>query len=118
MSVSLVRRKPVLGVASAASAADLRKRDWSRRLPLLPALLIVIALTQLPFVMTIYYSLQRWNLLSVRPARFVGLRNFFFAFSDSTFLQAVKNTLVMTTSIVVVSLVFGTLLATGLNRKF
>ena len=85
---------------------------------MLPALLLVIALTQLPFVMTIYYSLQRWNLLSVRPARFVGLRNFFFAFSDSTFLQAVKNTLEMTASIVVVSLVLGTLLATGLNRKF
>ena len=99
-------------------AAGLRRQRWSRRLPLLPALLTVIALTQIPFLMTLYYSLRRWNLLGLQPARFVGLRNFVFAFSDSTFLQALKNTLVMTTLIVLVSLVLGTLLAIGLNRPF
>lgn len=101
-----------------ALAAGLRRRRWSRRLPLLPALLTVIALTQIPFLMTIYYSLRRWNLLGMQPARFVGLRNFIFAFSDSTFLQALKNTVVMTVLIVLVSLVLGTLLAIGLNRPF
>ncbi len=111
-------RTTVNATTMKAIAAGLRRRQWSRRLPLLPALLTVIALTQIPFLMTIYYSLRRWNLLGMQPARFVGLRNFIFAFSDSTFLQALKNTLVMTVLIVLVSLVLGTLLAIGLNRPF
>lgn len=95
-----------------------RNGGWGRRLPLLPALLTVIALTQLPFVMTLYYSMQRWNLLSMRPSRFVGLRNFVFALTDSTVLHTIRNTVVMTGSIVVISLILGTLLAIGLNRPF
>jgi len=107
--------------AEAASRPDAWagwRRRWALRLPLLPALLVTVALTQLPFAMTLYYSLQRWNLLSLRPRRFVGLHNFVAAFNDSTFLHALGNTLLMTGSIVVCSVLAGTLLAVGLNRPF
>ena len=59
---------------SVASAA--RLQGWLRRLPVLPALVYVILVTQVPFLLTIFYSLQNWNLLSVAPARFIGLQNY------------------------------------------
>ena len=95
-----------------------RRDGWSRRLPLLPALLSVVALTQLPFVLTIWFSLQRWNLLSMAPPRFVGLRNFISAFGDLTFLGTILHTLVMTGLIVLASIIVGTAMALGLNRPF
>jgi sorbitol/mannitol transport system permease protein len=39
-------------------------QGWWNRLPLLPALVVVLCVTQLPFVITLYYSLLRWNLVS------------------------------------------------------
>lgn len=93
-------------------------KGWWDRLPLLPALVFVLLVTQLPFVITLYYSLQRWNLVSTNPPRFVWFRNFVNAASDITFLKAVANTGIMTLSIVVASVVVGGLLAAGLNREF
>jgi len=45
---------------------------WRLRLPLLPALIFVLGVTQIPFVITLYYSMQRWNMVSTRPPRFAG----------------------------------------------
>ncbi len=106
------------GRAASAERPVSRRRSWSRYLPLLPSLVVVIALTQIPFVMTIYYSLLRWNLLAIRPPHFVGFRNYVYAFGDGTFLRTVENTAVMTGSIVLLSLLVGTALAIGLNRSF
>ena len=36
---------------------------WRRRLPLLPALIFTIVLTQVPFVMSIWYSLTDWKVV-------------------------------------------------------
>ncbi len=38
---------------------------WLRRAPLLPALVFTIVVTQIPFLLTVFYSFQSWNL--VRP---------------------------------------------------
>jgi sorbitol/mannitol transport system permease protein len=100
------------------SRRSAQREGWARRLPLLPALLLVIALTQLPFFLTIWFSLHRWNLLGMAPPRFIGLRNFVFAFSDVTFLYAILHTIVMTALIVLTSVLVGLLLALGLNRPF
>ena len=91
---------------------------WWLRLPLMPAMVWVLLVTQLPFVITLYYSLQRWNLVSMRPPRWVWFDNFTSAFGDATFLKATLNTAIMTFSVVVASVVIGTLLAAGLNRDF
>lgn len=88
------------------------------RMPLLPALLAVLLVTQLPFVITLYYSLFRWNLVSIQEPRFVWFRNFSSVAADPIFHKAILNTAVMTVSIVIMSLILGTLLAAGLNREF
>ncbi|UOX86436.1 sugar ABC transporter permease [Amycolatopsis sp. FBCC-B4732] len=89
-----------------------------RRLPLLPALVFVIAVTQLPFLLTVFYSFQSWNLVRPGSRHFVGLDNYIDVFSDTTFLVALLNTVVLTVVCVLVALLLGLGLAILLDRKF
>ncbi|MDS0135262.1 MULTISPECIES: sugar ABC transporter permease [unclassified Amycolatopsis] len=89
-----------------------------RRLPLLPALVFVIAVTQLPFLLTVFYSFQSWNLVRPGSRHFVGLQNYVDVFSDTTFLVALLNTVLLTVVCVFVALLLGLGLAILLDRKF
>ncbi|GHG17659.1 MULTISPECIES: carbohydrate ABC transporter permease [Amycolatopsis] len=89
-----------------------------RRLPLLPALIFVIAVTQLPFLLTVFYSFQSWNLVRPGSRHFVGLQNYVDVFSDTTFLVALLNTVLLTVVCVFVALLLGLGLAILLDRKF
>src|SRR6478752_7583761 len=95
---------------------------WRRRLPLLPALLFAILVTQLPFLVSIYYSFtdlkDKTQSLIPQPTKFVGLENYRAIFSDQFFRQAVWTSVKMTVLAVLLSLVFGTLFAVLLDRKF
>jgi len=95
-----------------------RLEKWRLRLPLLPALVFVLGVTQIPFIITLYYSTQRWNMVSPRPPRFVWFKNFVDAVGDPTFLKALVNTALMAGASVVASIVVGGLLAMALNREF
>ncbi|SEB33995.1 carbohydrate ABC transporter membrane protein 1, CUT1 family [Amycolatopsis tolypomycina] len=107
---------------SQAKAKVAEKRGLStaakRRLPLLPALIFVIAVTQLPFVLTVFYSFQSWNLVRPGSRQFVGLQNYVDVFSDTTFLVALLNTVLLTVVCVFVALLLGLGLAILLDRKF
>src|SRR2546421_6327554 len=91
---------------------------WRRRLPLLPALLVMILLTQVPFVMSIYYSLTNWHVVPPGPRQWVGLHNYSTLFSDSFFRSAVWVSVRLTVIPVIFSLFLGTLFAVLLDRKF
>ena len=95
---------------------------WRRRLPLLPALLYVVIVTQLPFLVSIYYSLtnlkDKTQSLIPEPTKFVGFENYRRIFSDPFFRQAMWTSVKMTVLAVVLSLVFGTLFAVLLDRRF
>jgi sorbitol/mannitol transport system permease protein len=95
-----------------------RVRSLQRAVPLLPALLLVIAITQVPFAITIFYSTQHWNLASMSPRRFAGLGNFIAAAHDAVFLQSLLNTFLMVVGTIAISLSIGTAIAMGLNRDF
>ena len=101
------------------SAEDRAKREaLRRRLPLLPALIFTIALTQLPFLITIWYSLRSWNLLNEDSDRFVGLRNYLAIFTDSTFRGAALNSILYTLACVLFALILGMIFALLLDRAF
>ena len=105
--------------ASRRSAEERDKRDaFRRRLPLLPALIFTIALTQLPFLITIWYSLRSWNLLNEDSDRFVGLRNYLAIFTDSTFRGAALNSILYTLACVLFALILGMIFALLLDRAF
>ena len=95
---------------------------WRRRLPLLPALVYVVTITQLPFIVSIYYSFtnlkDKTQSLIPEPTRYVGIANYRQLFSDPFFRQAMWTSVKMTVLAVLLSLVFGTLFALLLDRKF
>ncbi len=93
------------------------RRNRLRRLPLLPALLFTIVVTQIPFLLTIWYSLQSWNLLHPARKHFAGLKNYTVIFKDSIFRTALVNTVVLTLVPVLLSLLLGLLIAILLDRK-
>jgi sorbitol/mannitol transport system permease protein len=95
-------------------------RPWRRRLPLLPALIFTVLITQIPFVMSIWYSLTNWKVVPPTPRKFVWFRNFarLFTKDDRLFREAAGVTAIMTVSAVLISLLLGTLFAILLDRKF
>jgi sorbitol/mannitol transport system permease protein len=109
-------------VALKGRVGDPFSSAWRRRLPLLPALLYSIAITQLPVLVSIYYSFtnlkDKTQSLIPEPTKFVGIDNYRQIFSDPFFRQAVWTSVQMTVLAVVLSLVFGTLFALLLDRKF
>ena len=63
-----------------------RRRNRRRRIPLLPALVFTIVVTQIPFVLTIWYSLQSYNLYHPFTRHFTGLHNYTLIFTDAIFM--------------------------------
>jgi sorbitol/mannitol transport system permease protein len=102
----------------AAKAAVERRNRWGRRSLILPAVLYTIVVTQIPFVITIWYSLWSWNLLRPGTRHFVGLENYGKVFTDAGFRNAIVNTITFTASAVIFSLVIGLVLAILLDQKF
>jgi sorbitol/mannitol transport system permease protein len=92
--------------------------SWRRRLPLLPALLFTIVLTQVPFVMSIWYSLTDWKIVPPSPRKFVGLENYGHLFTDTFFRQATWTSIQLTLVPVLGSLLLGAAFAILLDRKF
>jgi sorbitol/mannitol transport system permease protein len=100
---------------------------WLRRAPLLPALIFTIVVTQVPFVVTLVISSLHWNVLTPgdkdfaglgRYESFAGLHNYVTVFTDDRIRSAVINTIVLTVSVVVISMLLGLGLAVLLDRKF
>jgi len=91
---------------------------WRRRLPLLPALLVMIVLTQVPFVMSIWYSLTDWKVIPPGPREFVGFDNYVELVSDKFFRDAVWVSVQMTVAPVLGALALGAAFAVLLDRKF
>ncbi|MEV0259887.1 sugar ABC transporter permease [Streptomyces sp. NPDC050617] len=94
------------------------KRAWARRAPLMPALVFLIVVTQLPFVATLVISLFNWNALAPDARRFAGFDNYITAASDADLRKSVLTTILLTVTVVLVSVVLGLLLAVLLDRKF
>ena len=95
-----------------------RREAWRRRIPLLPALIFTIIVTQVPFGFSLWYSLTDWVFTSTEPRNFVGLENFTSLWSDIFFRRAAWTSILMTVSAVLLSIVIGTGLALLLDRKF
>src|SRR5213595_3409413 len=83
---------PVATAQPARARPDRRRTGWARRAPLLPALVFTIIVTQLPFLLTLWYSLESWT--------------------------TALNTVVMTVGSVLIAMVIGVGLALLLDRKF
>ncbi|MBC8099947.1 MAG: sugar ABC transporter permease [Armatimonadetes bacterium] len=83
-----------------------------------PAIIFMIIVTQIPLLLTLRYSLERWNLLRPERRAFTGFNNYVNVLQDRDFWTIIGNTLTLTFSVVAVTLVLGMLLALLLNREF
>ena len=97
---------------------DRSSEAWRRRLPLLPALLFTIVLTQVPFVMSIWYSLTDWKVVPPGPSEFVGIDNYVELVKDNFFRDAVWVSVQLTVFPVLGAIALGTAFAVLLDRKF
>ena len=107
---------------SKGKTGDPFSSPWRRRLPLLPALIFTVLITQVPFLVSIYYSLtdlkDKTQSLIPQPTRFVGLENYRTLLSNQFFRDAMWTSVKMTVLAVLLSLLFGTAFALLLDRKF
>lgn len=83
-----------------------------------PALFVAIVVTQVPFLVTIYYSFQEWNLLRPGQRAFAGFDNYATVIGNGAFLESLGATVLITGSAVVLSVILGMIVAVLLDRKF
>ncbi|WP_293765783.1 sugar ABC transporter permease [uncultured Aquitalea sp.] len=91
---------------------------WTQRWLMSPAVLSLLLWSVVPLLMTIWFSLIRYNLLSPDQTGFVGLDNYRFMWSDPSFFPSIFNTLVLTVSVLLISVVGGVLLAVLFDQEF
>ena len=115
---NVVQDQPMIVDRSDEVERIAKREAWRRRLPILPALLFTIVVTQIPFALSVFYSLTDWNIVSGVDREFIGFGNYGELFGSSLFRQAAWTTVVMTTASVLLSVFFGTLIALLLDRKF
>ncbi len=91
---------------------------------LLPRLLLAPAVGTLflwmivPLVMTIYFSLIRFNLMQPDVAGFAGIENFEYFLTDPSFGAAVLNTCLLLGSVIVATVVLGVAIALLIDEPF
>ena len=78
----------------------------------------MIVLTQVPFVMSIYYSLTNWHVIPPGPREYIGFHNYGTLTSDPFFRSAVWVSIRLTVVPVLGALLLGTAFALLLDRKF
>ncbi len=91
---------------------------WRRRLPLMPALLFTILLTQVPFAMSVWYSFTNWTVNPPLDREFIGFENYIDLPGNQQFTDAAIVSVKMTVASVLLSVLLGTLIALLLDRKF
>jgi polyol transport system permease protein len=95
-----------------------RQERWLRRLPLLPALIYIVVVTQIPFVVTLWYSFQSYFWDVPGGAHFTGLSNYRTVFTNPAFRGSLVRSVVMTATAVLVAMILGVAFALLLDRKF
>ena len=83
-----------------------------------PAVLTLFLWMIVPLVMTIYFSLIRYNLLQPEQTGFIGLENFEYFLTDPSFSAAVINTLLLLGSAILITVIGGVLLALLIDSPF
>jgi sorbitol/mannitol transport system permease protein len=119
MAVAAPPTRPVVGQLSVPVVRRPLEDRQIGRLLVLPALIFAVLVTQAPFLLTIWYSLQRWNLNRPDRREFVGIDNYRFLLTrDPSFYSALFNTVAFVVGAVIASLLLGLFYAELVNHKF
>ena len=86
------------------------------RAMLAPSVVLLFVWMIVPLVLTLWYSVQRFNLQHPERSGFVWFRNYYFFLTDPGFIQAIGNTLILVVGVLVITVVGGILLALLLDQ--
>ncbi len=89
-----------------------------RRSLIWPALIYMIIVTQVPLLITLRFSFERWNMNRPDRRGFIGFDNFVDVITDPDFWEIIRNTGVLTGAVVLLTFLLGLGLALLLNRNF
>ncbi|MPV49666.1 sugar ABC transporter permease, partial [Pseudactinotalea sp. HY160] len=90
-----VTASPQASPRRVGSSARARSGIRLARLLVWPALITAIVITQVPFLVTIYYSFREWNLLRPGQQRFVGFDNYANVLGSGVFLSSLWATVLI-----------------------
>ena len=88
------------------------------RMLMAPAVATLFLWMIVPLVMTIYFSLIRYNLMQPEAVGFIGLENFEYFVTDPSFGAAVINTLLLLGSVILITVIGGIGLALLIDDPF
>ena len=83
-----------------------------------PAVVTLFLWMIVPLVMTIYFSLVRYNLMQPGEKSFIGLANYEYFVTDPDFGPSVLNTLSLLGSVIAITVILGVALALLVNEPF
>ena len=105
----------------ASAAPPVATHVASRFLPRLlmtPAVVTLFLWMIVPLVMTLYFSVIRYNLMQPDQSGFVGLANYEFFVTDPSFAVSVINTLLLLGSVIAITVIGGIALALLIDEPF
>ncbi|SEP95633.1 sorbitol/mannitol transport system permease protein [Faunimonas pinastri] len=88
-----------------------RQTHMLGRILIAPSVLLLFIWMIVPLVMTIYFSVLHYDLLNPGVHDFIGFENYYYFLTDPAFLASLKNTLVLVGSVLIITVVLGTLVA-------
>ncbi len=83
-----------------------------------PSVVVLLAWMIVPLVLTLWFSFQYYNLVDPTRAGFAGIDNYYYLVTDPDFWVSLENTLLLVGSVLVITVVLGTLLAVLFNERF
>jgi sorbitol/mannitol transport system permease protein len=83
-----------------------------------PSAAVLLLWMLVPLLMTIYFSFIRFSLLNPDVKGFAGFENYQFLLEDESFWPAIINTILLIGWVLVITVVFGILLAVLYDREF
>ncbi len=107
-----------LAKADKVAKAAKKSRDIDVRPMLWPSVIVLFLWMIVPLAMTLYFSVIRYNLLNPTLTGFAGFENYAFLLEDPVLWTSMWNTLVLVGSVLIISVVFGTLFAVLYNADF
>ena len=88
-------------------------------LPLIaPSVLLLLAWSIIPLVMTLWFSFRHYNLVDPTQTGFAGFDNYIYLLTDPDFWASLINTLVLVGGVLIISVCGGTLLAVLYDQEF
>jgi sorbitol/mannitol transport system permease protein len=106
------------GVASVTPPHAADRAEKLKSLLMAPSVVPLLLWMIVPLVMTIYFSFIRYNLLNPAISGFAKFDNYQFLWGDPSFIPAITNTVIFMGAVLIITVVFGVLLAVLYDQDF